>query len=814
MKEKNQIKLEKVLNKDIAEEMKESFVDYAMSVIVSRALPDVRDGLKPVQRRILYSMYEMGLKHDGKFRKSATVVGHTMGAYHPHGDAPVYEALVRMAQDFSMRYPLVLGQGNFGSIDGDPPASMRYTECKLSRIGEEMLKDIEKDTVDFSPNYDGTRKEPTVLPSPLPQLILNGALGIAVGMATSIPPHNLGEVCDALIYLIDHPKATTEELFKFIQGPDFPTGGIVFDKKGLIEVYSKGRGPIYVRGRAEIVEDEKKRAKIIITEIPYQVQKSLFLENLAKLVSEKKIEGIRDIRDESDREGMRIVIELQKGVLPQRILNALYKYTELQKVFHLNLVALVDGIQPQTLNLVEVLSYFLEHRRNVVLRRTKYDLEKAKERVHILEGIQKCLLKIEKVVKIIKASKDRERARESLMKEFSLDKVQAEAILEMKLGTLAKLEREKIERELKEIEKKIEELKEILASRKKVNETIKKELLWLKETFGDKRKTTVVEQKIDQIPEEELIPAEEVIITLTQGGYIKRSEPKEFKAQKRGGVGILGIKTVGEDVVNNFLVANTRDSLLFFTDSGKVFKMPVSEVPKAERHSPGRGIYNFLKISQKDKIRTLISLGKEDEKLGFKYLFFVTKNGLVKKTPLSLFKNVRQNGLLAIRLKRGDFLVSCKKTTGEDEIILATKDGKAIRFKEKEVRPMGREASGILGIKLAKDDEVVAMEVLRVKKANLVVVSENGFGKRIELESLKTQGRGGKGILISRVNQKTGKLSALLLVGQESDLILISKKGKVLKTKIASLPKLSRATQGVKIMKLDILDKVVSAISI
>jgi DNA gyrase subunit A len=806
-------KIGKLIEREITQEMKESYIDYAMSVIISRALPDVRDGLKPVQRRILYAMYEMGLKHNAKFRKSAAVVGEVLGKFHPHGDAPVYEALVRLAQDFSLRYPLIDGQGNFGSIDGDPPAAQRYTEARLSKFGEEMLRDIEKETVDFVPNYDGTRQEPVVLPSPLPQLLLNGSLGIAVGMATNIPPHNLKEACDALIYLLEHPKADTEDLFQFIQGPDFPTGGIVYDKKGLIEAYSQGKGPILVRGKAEILEDERGKPKILISEIPFQVQKSSFLENLAKLVSEKKLEGIRDIRDESDREGMRIVIELQKNAYPKKVLNALYKFTELQKIYHLNCVALVDGIQPKTLSLVELLNLFLSHRRSVVVRRSKYDLEKAKEREHILVGIEKCLGKIEEVVRIIKGSKDREVARERLMKRFSLDKVQANAILETKLASLAKLEREKIENELKEIEKKIKELKEILASPKKVNEVIKKELIFLKENFGDERKTKIVDQKVGEISEEDLIPAEETIITLTRGGYIKRTDPKEFRSQKRGGKGILGIKTIGEDVVEHFLVSNTHDNLLVFTDSGKVFKIPVFEIPKAERQSQGRGIFNFLEISPNEKILSLISLGKEDQKKNLKYLFFATKNGIIKKTPLEDFRNVRKTGLVAIRLKKGDVLVGCQKSTGGDEIILATKNGQAIRFRERDVRPMGRTASGVKGIRLRKGDELVGMKVIRegLKDGYLLVISENGFGKRTDLKEYRIQKRGGGGIKTAKVTSKTGQIAVIEILEDQTELITISKKGKVLKTKISSIPKLSRSTQGVRIMNLEEKDKVASA---
>jgi DNA gyrase subunit A len=810
-------KIGKLIEKEISQEMKESYIDYAMSVIVSRALPDVRDGLKPVQRRILYTMYEDGLRHNAKFKKSANVVGACLGRYHPHGDQPVYDALIRMAQPFTLRYPLIQGQGNIGSID-DPGeyAAMRYTECKLSKIGEEMLRDIEKDTVDFTPNYDGTRKEPVVLPSPLPQLLLNGCVGIAVGMATNIPPHNLKEVCDALIYLIDHPKADTEDLFKFIQGPDFPTGGLVYNKKEMIEAYSMGRGPILVRAKAEILENERGRPIILISEIPYQVQKSQLLEQMAKLVNEKKVEGIKDIRDESDREGLRIVVELSKGAYPKRVLNALYKFTDLQKVFHLNMVALVEGILPRSLSLVDVLNHFLVHRREVVLRRSKFELERAKERGHILEGIKKCLGKIEEVVRIIKGSKDRETARERLMKRFSLDKVQAEAILETKLAALAKLEREKVESELKEIEVKIKELSEILKSPKKVNEVIKKELIFLKENFGDERRTKVLEESLGEISEEELIPEEETLITLTRGGYIKRSEPKEFRAQKRGGKGILGIKTVGEDVVEHFLLCSSHDNLLVFTDSGKVFKIPVYEIPKEERQSRGKGIFNFLEISPEDRILSLISIGKRDEKEGLKYILFATKNGMIKKTPISEFKNVRRTGLIAISLKKGDLLRECQKSSGEDEIILVTKKGQGIRFKEKEVRPMGRQAAGVRGIKLKKDDELVGMEVIKkgISKGNLLFLTENGFGKKTEIKEFRVQKRGGMGIKCAKISQKAGDLVEVKFLSEETDLICISRKGKIFKTKISSIPKQRRQSQGVRIMKLEEGDKIASAICI
>ncbi|MCD6402460.1 DNA gyrase subunit A, partial [bacterium] len=611
-KEKN--KISQVYSREITEEMRESYINYAMSVIVSRALPDIRDGLKPVHRRILYTMYEDGLRHNAKFRKSATVVGACLGRYHPHGDQAVYDALVRMAQDFSLRYPLIEGQGNFGSIDGDPPAAQRYTECRLSKVGEKMLEDIEKDTVDFLPNYDGTRKEPALLPSPLPQLLLNGCLGIAVGMATNIPPHNLSEVCDALIYLIDHPKATTKELFQFIKGPDFPTGGEIFNEKEIIQAYSQGKGSIVVRGKAEIVTTKKGKREIVISEIPYQLQKSKLVKDLAYLVQKKKIKGIKDIRDESDKEGMRIVVELKKGVNPKKVLNTLYKFTELQTKFHLNMIALVDGIQPKTLSLPDILGYFILHRKEVVKRRTKYELKKAKERAHILEGLKKCLSKIDEVIATIKKSADRADAKKNLIKKFKLTSPQAEAILETKLSALARLERKKIEEELKELKKRIKEFESILKSKKKIKEVIKKELKNLKETFGDERKTKVNPGKVKDFTLEDLIPQERTFITLTSGGYIKRSRPSVFKSQRRGGKGILGMKTIGEDIVEHFLAVNTHDSLLFFTDSGKVFSLPAYEIPEGVRIAKGRGITNFLEVSPQEKILSIFALKKEKEK--------------------------------------------------------------------------------------------------------------------------------------------------------------------------------------------------------
>ena len=817
-----------VSQREIVTELKESYIDYAMSVIVARALPDVRDGLKPVHRRILYAMMDSGLRSNTKHRKSMAVVGEVLKSYHPHGDTAVYESLVRMAQDFNMRYTLVDGQGNFGSIDGDGAAAARYTECRLSKIGDETLQDIEKDTVNFIDNYDGTTKEPTVLPSPMPQLLLNGSLGIAVGMATNIPPHNLTEVSDALVYMLDHPKAETEDLFQFIQGPDFPTGGIIYDQKEIISAYSQGKGSILMRGKADVVEKKDGAEQIIITEIPYQVLKSTLVEDLANLVTEKKVEGIKDIRDLSDREGMRIVIDIKRGFQPQRILNRLYKFTNLQKSFHLNLLALVDGIQPEILSLSDVLTYFIKHREEVVTRRTKFDLEKAKERAHILEGLMIALNNIDEVIKTIKKSKDRDEARENLIKKFKLTERQAVAILEMRLQTLAGLERKKIEDELKAILESIKDLMAILKSPERLKTIIKKEFLDIKERFGDKRRTKVVKGKLGEITEVDLVPLEDTIVTLTTGGYIKRINPATYKIQKRGGKGIMGMKTMQDDIVEHFLCASTHDNLLFFTDSGKVFQTQVYEIPEGTRVARGRGILNFLELSAEEKVLSLIPMekpapGKELEKK-YKYLVMITKNGRIKKTALEEFENVRKSGIISIKLEAGDSLRKVVKTTGDDDVILATKNGISIRFKEKDIRPMGRAAAGVKGINLKKGDEIIGMDVIEKNspidektqkpvKRYFLIVMENGYGKRTDIGQYKTQGRGGSGIKTAKITSKTGPviMSSVLEDGvDEEDLIVISRKGQVIRTSVKSISLLGRATQGVRIMRLEEGDKVAS----
>jgi len=819
-----------VLQREMVTELKESYIDYAMSVIVSRALPDVRDGLKPVHRRIIYAMGETGLRSNTKHRKSMAVVGEVLKSYHPHGDTAVYESLVRMAQDFNMRYTLVDGQGNFGSIDGDGAAAARYTECRLSKIGDEMLRDIDKDTVNFINNYDGTTKEPTVLPSPLPQLLLNGSLGIAVGMATNIPPHNLTEVLDASIHLLDNPKAETEDLFEFVQGPDFPTGGIIYDQKEIISAYSQGKGSILMRGKADVVERKDGSEQIVISEIPYQVLKSTLVEQMAELVSEKKIEGIKDIKDLSDREGMRIVIDVKRGFQPQRILNRLYKFTNLQKTFHLNLLALVDGIQPEILSLADVLKYFIAHRKEVVTRRTQFDLDKAKEREHILQGLMIALKNIDAVIQTIKKSKDKDEARLNLMKKFKLSERQAVAILEMRLQTLAGLERKKIEDELEEILKLIKELAAILKSPEKLKAIVKREFQDMKEKYGDKRRTKVVKGKLGEITEVDLIPLEETIITLTTGGYIKRINPATYKIQKRGGKGLMGMKTMQDDIVEHFLCASTHDNLMFFTDSGKVLQTQVYEIPEGTRVARGRGILNFLELSNEEKVLSLIPTTK-DESQKFKFLVMVTKNGRIKKTALTEFENVRKSGIIAIKLEKGDALKKVVKTTGEDDIILTSKNGIAIRFKEKDIRPMGRAAAGVKGIRLKKgpasqrgEDEVISMNVVEKNppldektqkpvKQYLLVVMEHGYGKRTEISQFKVQGRGGSGIKAAQITSKTGPMvmaTVLEDIKEEEDLIVISCKGQVIRTSVKSISLLGRATQGVRIMRLEEGDKVAS----
>lgn len=813
--ENKKFDLGKIVNQEITEEVKDSYLAYAMSVIVSRALPDVRDGLKPVHRRILYAMHDLGLQPTAKFRKSAAVVGDVIAKYHPHGDAAVYDAMSRMAQDFSMRYMLVRGQGNFGSIDGDMPAAMRYTEAKLAPLATELLADIEKDTVDFQDNYDGTRREPKVLPTKIPQLLLNGTDGIAVGMATKIPPHNLTEVMDALNFLTDNPGCEVEDLLKFIQGPDFPTGGIIYNQKDIFHAYSSGRGPMVVRAKTDITELKNGHFQIVITEIPFQVNKSSLIETMAELVNEKRVEGIKDIRDESDKEGLRIVIDLKGDAHPQKILNNLYKFTDLQKTYHLNLLALVDGIQPQVLTLKEVLEQFLAHRKQVIIRRTKFDLNKAKDRAHILEGLKKALDYIDAVIKTIRASETKEIAHKALVEKFKLTPIQASAILEMRLQTLAGLERKKIEDELDEKIKLIKELESILKSDKKVLDIVKKEILEIREKYGDERRTKVVKSAIGEFKEEDLVPAEEAIIILTQEGYIKRISPDTWRTQSRGGKGVAGMATKEEDVVDIMLTCNTHDWLLFFTNKGKVYQTKAYEIPEGSRTSKGRAIVNFLNLATGEKVSSILSLKSKKDEAKEKYIILSTKNGIIKKSAIEEFENVRRSGIIAIGLKDDDALSWVRTTSGNDEVILVTKDGIAIRFSEKDVRPMGRSASGVGGIRLKKGDEVAGMDIISANKeaqsANLLVIMENGYGKQTNLKEYKKQKRGGSGIKTANITSKTGSIiAARILSGDEKDLIAISEKGQVIRTPLQSVSVLGRATQGVRVMKLEAGDRIAS----
>lgn len=805
-------KKEKIEKREITAELKESYLDYAMSVIVARALPDVRDGLKPVQRRILWAMWDTGLTHSAKFKKSANVVGEVLGKYHPHGDQAVYDALARMAQDFSLRYPLIDGQGNWGSVDGDAPAAMRYTEARLSKIAEEALEDIEKETVDWQPNYDGSRDEPKFMPAKLPGLLLNGVQGIAVGMATSVPPHNLVEIADGLIYLTDHPEAEVEELMKFIPGPDFPTGGIIYDKKSIENAYATGRGSVTVRGRAEIEERKSGSYQIAVSEIPYQVNKADLIIKIADLVQNKKIEGVRDIRDESDREGLRVVIEMKNDANPQKILNQLYQYSELQKSFHFNMLALVDGLQPQILSLKEILDEYLTHRKNVVRRRTEFDLKKAEERAHILEGLVKALAVIDKIIAVIKKSKDKEAAHENLVKNFKLSSLQATAILEMKLQSLAALERQKLEDELQEKKKLIAELQLILKSPKKILEIIKNELIGLKNQFAEGRRTQIVSQDLKEFKDEDLIADEDAVIIITKDSYIKRLPPNSFRSQKRGGKGIMGLELKEEDSIGQFLSARTHDNILFFTERGKVFQTKVYEIPVASRTAKGKVINNFLEIPVGEKLAAVVAYNKKTER---KFLVMVTKNGLIKKTAIKDFENVRRSGIIALKLKSDDALKWAKLSSGNDEIILTSALGQAIRFREKDVRAMSRAAAGIKAMRLKKGDLIAGLDIVgsEAKNYRLLTVMAHGFGKQTPLKEYKIQHRGGGGIKTAKVTDKTGPVVATYVINDEiEEVIALSLKGQALRTPLKDIRTASRATQGVRLINLEPGDELVDLI--
>jgi len=792
----------------IENEMQESYLDYAMSVIVSRALPDVRDGLKPVHRRILYAMHNLGLRHNAKYRKSATVVGEVLGKYHPHGDIAVYDSLVRMAQDFAMRYPLIDGQGNFGSLDGDSAAAMRYTEVRMTALAEEMLYDIEKDTIDFMDNYDGTQKEPKVLPAKLPNLLVNGALGIAVGMMTNIPPHNLSEVCDALCYLIDHPHASIDELLQFIKGPDFPTGGIIYNFSEIKNAYATGRGRILMRGVAKIEED--KGFRIIISELPFQVNKAALIEKIAELVKVKKITGVADLRDESDKEGIRIVVDLKRDAYPQKVLNQIYKNTPLQQSFYVNMLALVEGIEPRVLTLKMFLSEYISHRKTVITRRTKFELKQAEDRAHILEGLKKALNNLDAVIKTIKQSKDRETAHKNLCRKFKFTSKQAEAILEMKLQQLAALERQKILDELKEKLVLIKRLKSILANPRKVLEIIKNELTELKEKYPSERKTRVHKGKVGEFTEEDLIPNEEMVVTITKGNYIKRIPINTYRIQRRGGKGVVGVVPKEEDVVEHLFTSFTHNDVLFFTNLGRVFQLKVYEIPLGSRVSKGQSMVNFLQLAPEENIQAVITISDRE---GINYLVMGTKNGMVKKTRLEEFAHIRKSGLIAIRIKKDDELKWVRGICTGDEIIMISQNGQSIRFAESDVRPMGRGTVGVRGMKLRKKDEVVAMDIIKKGeiKGGLLVVTENGYGKITDLVHYTKQRRGGIGNKTAAVNEKTGHLiNAKIITKKVKDLIIVSQIGQIIRLPIKGIPHLGRATQGVILMRLSPGDKVTS----
>lgn len=796
---------DKVIPQPIVREMEESYLNYAMSVIVMRALPDVRDGLKPVHRRILYAMWSIGLRSSAKFRKSATVVGEVLGKYHPHGDSAVYDSMVRLAQDFSMRYPLVDGQGNFGSMDGDAAAAMRYTEAKLTRISDELLLDIEKETVAFRPNYDGTHNEPTVLPARLPNLLLSGTVGIAVGMATNIPPHNLTEICNGIIHLIENPEADVSDLMEFVSGPDFPTCGMIYDVEAIKTAYATGKGGVVIRGRAKIEETKKGLFNIIITEIPYQVNKTTLVEKIANLIKDKKLEGIKDLRDESDRTGVRIVIELKKEAFPKKVLNRIYKQTQLQEKVHFNMVALVDGIQPRVLTLKMILEEYIKHRENVVKRRSEYELSKAEERAHILDGLVIALEKIDAVIKTIKKSKDKNEARINLMKTFKFSEQQAVAILEMRLHQLANLERIQVEKELEEKRKLIKELKKILSSRKNILAVVQEEITELRDKYGDERKTEVIPQALGQFSQEDLIPKEETIVMMTHDGYIKRLMPDTFKQQQRGGKGIIGLSSKEEDIVSRLVSASTHDDLLFFTSRGRVFQLKAYEIPQASRTSKGQAVVNFLQLAPEEEVTAVM---KVNDIAQYKYLVMVTKNGIIKKTAIEAFGNVRRSGLIAIKIKDKDQLHWIIPSTGKDDIVLVADNGQAIRFKETNVREMGRSASGVRGIRLKGEANVVGVDTVKggeTKGKQLAVVMSNGYGKRSELKHYKVQNRGGSGVKTANVTDKTGTITRGFVIDTEidieSDILIISEQGQVIRLPLKSISELGRATQGVRVMK-------------
>ena len=787
---------EQIIKRDIEEEMRTAYIDYAMSVIVARALPDVRDGMKPVHRRILYTMHEDGFTPDKPYRKCATTVGDVLGRYHPHGDSSVYDALVRMAQDFSLRYMMVDGHGNFGSIDGDPPAAYRYTEARMSKIAQYMLTDIEKNTVDFMPNFDDRLQEPTVLPAQIPALLANGSSGIAVGMATNIPPHNLGELIDGIIKIIDEDNVTNEDLMQVIKGPDFPTGATILGREGIKEAYTTGRGKITLRAEAEIEEMSGGKQRIVVSSLPYQVNKSKLIENIADLVKEKRIEGISAVRDESDREEkVRVVIELKRDANPQVVLNLLYKFTQMQDTFGIIMLALVNG-EPKILTLRECLDHYIEHRRKVILRRTKFDLDKAEARAHILEGLKIALDNIDEVINIIRSAYDD--AKERLMERFGLSDIQAQAILDMRLKTLSGLQREKIEEEYNELMKLIAHLKEILASETLVYGIIKEELLEIKEKFGDDRKTKIVAAE-GEFEVEDLIKEEQSVIALTHFGYIKRMPIDTYKSQKRGGKGITGITTKEDDFVKQIFTASTHDTILFFSNKGKLYKLKGYEIPESGRTAKGTAIVNLLSLDAGEKVSTIIPIQNFAEG---KYLLFATKNGLIKKTALTEYTSARKTGLLSITLKDDDELIDVRLTDGEDNIVLVTKQGLCITFSERDVRPIGRVSQGVIGIRLDEEDSVIGMEsIIQGSKSTLLAITENGFGKRTELDEYRVQTRGGKGVITYKITPKTGVIVGVKIVNDEDDVMLITDTGTIIRLNVAEISILGRSTQGVTLMR-------------
>ena len=793
---------EKVIPVYLEEEMKDSYINYAMSVIVGRALPDVRDGLKPAHRRILYAMRDLGLEHNKPYKKSARIVGETLGKYHPHGDVAVYDTLVRMAQDFSLRYPLIDGQGNFGSVDGDSPAAMRYTEARLAHITDWMLMDLDKNTVDFVPNFDGSLKEPSLLPACLPNLLVNGSSGIAVGMATNIPPHNLREVAEAVAFVIDNPDCDPKDLLKKIKGPDFPTGGIIRGYEGIKNAYATGRGILKVNAKAFIEEQKSGKEAIIIKEIPYQVNKAKLIESIADLIQEKKIDGIADLRDESDRDGMRIVVELRRGINANVILNQLYRHTQMQVTFGVIMLALVDG-RPRVLNLKQVIEEFIKHRKEVIVRRTKFDLEKALDRAHILEGLKIALKNLDRIIKTIRESENPQVAKDALVKKFELSEKQAQAILEMQLQRLTNLEREKIEKEYLELIKKIELYKSILASEKKVLELVKDEMKDLVEKFGDDRRTEIAPEA-EELEIEDLIAEEDVVVTISHSAYIKRLPVSSYRKQRRGGKGVTGAEVKDEDFVEHLFIASTHDYMLFFTDKGMVHWIKVHEIPEGGRTSKGKAIINMLSLAGSEKISAFVPVREFKEG---SYLVMCTRNGTIKKTALTAYSNPRKGGIIGMGLEKDDELIGVELTNGDDELLLATKEGKAIRFKESQVREMGRAAKGVRGIRLGKKDACIAMEIVKADQTVLTVTGQ-GFGKRTSFKEYRLQSRGGKGIINIKVTGKNGEAVGLKTVSDKDEIMLMTEKGMVVRSPVKDIRSTGRSTQGVRLIKLDSGDKV------